>query len=182
MTEQLQNYTVKELAQVIDTAEETIRKKIRKHKFHTIQEMVNSRLVTVVQLTPEQLESLIFEINANRSKFSGNSDRSPNSHQPGTDHSQNVHRIDSEQPQNHNIATFEQINVLDKMLNEIKEANRETKEEKDKLIKHLEQANNEKKLENDALKKQIEELQKIVSGLKTENEKLKKNPLTWFIK
>ena len=128
MSEQFETYTVKELAEIIGTVEQTIRKKIKKHRLLTSQEMINNRLTTILKLTSEQVEALTFEINANKSM-----------QKMDTNHSQPDEPPESEQPKTQ-VVLWEQheagIKLILEQLHTVQQQQLFSKDETIKELKH----------------------------------------------
>ena len=89
VNDQGKSYTIKELTEILNTVDNVVRKKVKKHRLTTTQEMVNSRLTTLVKLSDTELEALIKEIEFNKTTYKPENDHLGNSKQPVRDRSQN---------------------------------------------------------------------------------------------
>jgi len=156
MNDKTKSYSFKDLMTILQTGYSVVEKKVKKYKFKTDKQVINSRLTTVVLLTDSELEALKQETEFNKNKYS------PNNNILTSDNS--AHNV---QPENVDTPTIEFIKSL---VEKIEDKNNKILHEKDKQLLMLEDI--EKRKENEYLQ-QIAELKGINQQLTEQLEKSK---------
>lgn len=161
VNEQVKKYTIKEFRELLDISDNVARKKIKKHRLISTQEVINNRLTTVIEINEDMLEALIHEVNFNKEKI-----------KPINEYSTTDQPPINEQPKT-NIILREQADFSIKLLIEkLSESHLKEVEAKDEIIKILKDDLEEYKLTNKQIQTQLNNQEISNRTLLKENERL----------
>lgn len=165
--EELKYYTYKELSGLLQTPDNVVRKKVKKHQLKTDKKLINGRKTEVVFLSEEQIQALQHEIEYNKSLYSK---KSPDNDQSFTSYQPAEKPPESKQSGQQDLIPFMK-DVFDRLESTYKALN-----EKDKQLYLLETLESNKNAEIRRLLAENKALNEQIILLKKQLEQERKKP------